>query len=107
MENITNKDIMNLFNNTELSIGLLGLLEKLALSILEEPIDIKNQMAMQGIFVEVNKTLNEQIYVEKTAIKWDEKFQAILDKWVKKNNNFASEEFREETPDLLHENLKK
>ena len=78
MGNMTNKDVMDLFNNTELSTGLLEVLENLALSILEEPLDIKNQMAMQGILVEVNKTINEHIYVEKTAVEWEEKFQLIL-----------------------------
>ena len=85
MGNMTNKDVMDLFNNTELSTGLLEVLENLALSILEEPLDIKNQMAMQGIFVEVNKTINEHIYVEKTAVEWEDKFQSILDKWHEKN----------------------
>ncbi len=106
-EKITNTDIMNLFNNSELSTGLLETLEKLALSILEESINIKNQMAMQGILVEVNKTLNEHIYVEKTAIKWEEKFQTILDEWYEKNQNFTKEEFVLNNSDLLHEDLKK
>ena len=107
MGNITNKDVMELFNNTELSTGLLQVLENLALSILEEPLDIKNQMAMQGIFVEVNKTINEHIYVEKTAVEWEDKFQSILDKWHEKNQNFTKEEAVFNNPDLLHENLKK
>ena len=92
MGNMTNKDVMDLFNNTELLTGLLEVLENLALSILEEPLDIKNQMAMQGILVEVNKTINEHIYVEKTAVEWEEKFQLILDKWYEKNQNFTKEE---------------
>ena len=41
-EKITNTDIMNLFNNSELSTGLLETLEKLALSILEEPITLSS-----------------------------------------------------------------
>ena len=106
MENITNKDVMNLFNNTELSIGLLEILEKLALSILDEPINIKNQMAMKGILFEVNDVLNKHIYVKKTAIEWDEKFQSILDKWCEKNQNFTKEEVEFNNYDLLHEDLK-
>ena len=107
MKKTTNTDIMNLFNNTELSTGLLEVLEKLALSILKEPVDIKNQMTMQGILVEVNKTLNEHIYVEKIAIEWEDKFQTILDKWYEKNQNFAKEEIVLNNSDLLHEDLKK
>lgn len=107
MGNITNKDVMELFNNTELSTGLLEVLENLALSILEEPLNIKNQMAMQGILVEVNKTINEHIYVEKTAVEWEEKFQLILDKWYEKNQNFTKEEVIFNNSDLLHEDLKK
>ena len=107
MGNMTNKDVMDLFNNTELSTGLLEVLENLALSILEEPLNIKNQMAMQGIFVEVNKTINEHIYVEKTAVEWEDKFQSILDKWHEKNQNFTKEEVIFNNSDLLHEDLKK
>ena len=62
---------------------------------------------MQGILVEVNKTLNEHIYVEKTDIKWEEKFQTILDEWYEKNQNFTKEEFVLNNSDLLHEDLKK
>ena len=106
-EKITNTDIMNLFNYTEIAIGLLEELEKMALIILEEPIILKNQMTMQGILVEVNKILDEHIYVEKTAVEWEDKFQSILDKWNEKNQNFTKEEFVLNNPDLLHEDLKK
>ena len=106
-EKITNTGIMNLFNYTEIAIGLLEALEKMALDILEEPLTLKNQMTMNGILAEVNKTLNEHIYVEKTAIKWEEKFQTILDEWYEKNQNFTKEEFVLNNSDLLHEDLKK
>ena len=106
-EKITNIDIMNSFNYTEIAIGLLEELEKMALNILEEPLTLKNQMTMNGILTEVNKTLNEHIYVEKTTIEWEDKFQAILDKWYEKNQNFTKEEFVLNNSDLLHEDLKK
>ncbi len=84
MENITNKDVMNLFNNTELSIGLLEILEKLALSILEEPINIKNQMAMKGILFEVNDVLNKHIYVKKLLLNGMKNFSQYLINGTKK-----------------------
>lgn len=102
MGNITNKDVMNLFNNTELAIGVLEETEKLALSILEEPIDLKNQMAMKGILIQANEILNQHIYTEKTIIEWEDRFQIIVDKWYEKNQAFITEE-----SDLLHEDLKK
>ena len=107
MGNMANKDVMNLFNNTELAIGVLEETEKLALSILEEPIDLKNQMAMKGILIQVNEILNQHIYTEKTSVEWEDKFQLILDKWYEKNQNFTKEEAVFNNPDLLHENLKK
>ena len=55
----------------------------------------------------MNKTINEHIYVEKTAVEWEEKFQLILDKWYEKNQNFTKEEVIFNNSDLLHEDLKK
>ena len=102
MKNMTNRDVMNLFNNTELAIGVLEDTEKLALSILEEPIDLKNQMAMKGILIQANEILNQHIYTEKTIIEWEDRFQIIVDKWYDKNQAFITEE-----SDLLYEDLKK
>ena len=102
MGNMANKDVMNLFNNTELAIGVLEETEKLALSILEEPIDLKNQMAMKGILIQVNEILNQHIYTEKTIVEWEDKFQTIVDKWYEKNQTFITEK-----SDLLYEDLKK
>ena len=83
-EKITNTDIMNLFNNSELSTGLLETLEKLALSILEEPINIKNQMAMKGILFEVNDVLNKHIYVKKLLLNGMKNFSQYLINGTKK-----------------------
>ena len=83
-EKITNTDIMNLFNNSELSTGLLEILEKLALSILEEPINIKNQMAMKGILFEVNDVLNKHIYVKKLLLNGMKNFSQYLINGTKK-----------------------
>ena len=102
MGNMANKDVMNLFNNTELAIGVLEETEKLALSILEEPIDLKNQMAMKGILIQANEILNQHIYTQKTIIEWEDRFQIIVDNWYEKNQAFITEE-----SDLLHEDLKK
>lgn len=107
MGNMTNKDVMDLFNNTELTIGLLVELEKIALDLLNEPLSTKNQMTMQGILVEVNKTLNKRIYVEKTTIEWEEKFQSILDKWYVKNQTFATEKTVFNKYKVPNEDLKK
>ena len=102
-----NKDLTKLFNETELGLGLLEQLEQIAHELLLEDLSIRNQMTMNGILSEVNKTINSYLYVEKTIIEWEEKFQLILDKWLEKNDNFTLQEFELKTPELLHEELKK
>lgn len=102
-----NRDLLGLFNTTELGLELLERLEQIANELLSEPVSLKNQMTMNGILAEVNLTIKNYLYVQKTIIEWEDKFQAILDKWIDKNHSFTLQKFEPKTLELLHEDLKK
>ncbi len=89
------KEFTQLFAKTKMILDLLEELERLANEILQEPLTTKNQMTMQGIFVEVNKTLSNCLKSGKVIDAWEEKFQLIVDQWYKKNQDFAEEELEE------------
>jgi hypothetical protein len=89
--NMTNKEFIQHLDEREIAAFTFEELQKIANEILLEPLNLKNQMTMKGIFYETNEIIGNVF--EGSNIEWENKFQFILDKWIQKNEHFSDSEF--------------
>ena len=88
---MTNKEFIQHLDEREIAVFTFEELQKIANEILLQPLNLKNQMTMKGIFFETNEIIDNVF--EGSNTEWENKFQLILDKWIQKNNHFADSEF--------------